>query len=139
MSNGSNSAAKAAQADRRIAPREKLEPIQVRGLTSLDHKTQVSRNAHIVDASTTGFLMHVARKDLVPKEFREALALTELEGDRVILTIDPLNLEIAGKIARTRRLNKDMYEICVDFSADAPEYWRAALVDMLPRRHDYED
>lgn len=131
--------AKAVKVERRVAPREKLQPIQVRGLTSLDHKTQVSRVAHIVDASTTGFLLHVMRKDIVPKEFREALALTELEGDRVILTIDLLNLEIAGKIARTRRLNKDMYEICVDFSADAPEYWRAALIDMLPRSHDFTD
>jgi hypothetical protein len=134
-----NQAAKALKYDRRVAPREKFQPIQVRGLTSLDHKTQVARNAYIMDASVTGFLLHIDRKDLVPKEYRDALALTALEGDRVILMIDPLNLEIAGKIARTRRLNKDMYEICVDFSSDAPEYWRAALIDMLPRSHDFTD
>lgn len=135
MSNGSQ-AAKALK-ERRVAPREKLKPIQVRGLTSLDHKTQLSRNAYIMDASVTGFLLHVDRKDIIPKEFRDSLSIAQLEGDRVILMIDPLNLEIAGKIARTRRLNKDTYEICVDFSADAPEYWRAALVDMLPRTQDF--
>ncbi len=138
MANG-NHAAKALKDDRRIAPREKFQPIQVRDLTSLDHKTQVARIAYIMDASVTGFLLHVERKDLVPKEYRDALALTPIEGDRVILMIDPLNLEIAGKIARTRRLNKEMYEICVDFSADAPEYWRAALIDMLPRSHDFTE
>lgn len=125
-------------ADRRVAPREKVEPIQVRALTSLDHKTQLSRTAQIVDASTSGFKLHVARKDLIPKQFREALSLSEIEGDQVILNIEPLNLEIGGQIARTKRINKDTYEIIIDFSNDAPEYWREALIDMLPRSSDFE-
>lgn len=124
--------------DRRNSPREKVEPIPVRGLMSIDHKTQLSRVAQIVDASTTGFLLHVARKDLIPEQFRDALSISALEGDQVILLIDPLNLEVSGKIARTKRLNKETYEIVVDFSDDAPEYWREALIDMLPRASDYE-
>lgn len=135
VADGSNPAAKA---DRRYAPREKFEHIQIRGLTSLDHKTLVSRLGHIVDASKTGFLLHVPRENLVPKHLRESLSLAELEGDKVILTIEPLNLEIGGKIARTRRINKETFEICVDFSDDAPEYWREALLDMLPRASDFE-
>lgn len=125
--------------DRRGAPREKLAPIPIKGLTSLDHRTMLSRVGHIVDASKTGFMLQVARKDLVPKQFRESLSLSELEGDGVILTIEPLDLEIGGTIARTRRIGKDVYEICVDFSDDAPEYWREALIDMLPRGSDYKD
>lgn len=128
-----------AYSEKRFSPREKLEPIQVRGLMSLDHKTQLSRVGHIVDASTTGFLLHVSRKDLMPQKFRDALSISDLEGDQVILTIEPLHLEISGKIARTKRLNKEIYEIVVDFSEDAPEYWREALIDMLPRASDYED
>ena len=125
-------------AERRVAPREKFQPIEIRGLTSLDHKTLVSRQGHIVEASTVGFVIQLSRKDLVPKEFREALSLSELEGDQVILLIDLLNLEIGGRIARTRRINKEVYEICVDFSENAPEYWREALVDMLPRASDFD-
>jgi hypothetical protein len=52
--------------------------------------------------------------------------------------IDPLHLEIGGRIARTKRVNKDLYEIVVDFSSDAPEYWRECLLEMLPRAEDYE-
>ena len=133
-----NRESRAAQRDRREAPREKLNPIEIRGLTSLDHLTLLSRTGHIVDASKTGFLLHVSRKNLVPQKFRETLSLDELVGDRVILMIDPLNLEIGGCIARTKRLNKETYEIVVDFSSDAPEYWREALLDMLPRGSDYE-
>jgi len=140
MADGGRAAAKAALkmnvSDRRVSPRE-LDPIQIKGLTSLDHKTLLSRTGHIIDASATGFLLHVARKDLVPQRFRENLSLSELEGDQIILTIDPLQLEIGGKIVRTKRLTKELYEIVVDFSSDAPEYWREALLEMLPRASDY--
>jgi hypothetical protein len=100
--------------------------------------TLLSRIGHIVDASKTGFLLHVERKNLVPKKFRETLSLAELEGDRVILMIEPLNLEITGKIIRSKRITKELYEIVIDFSDDAPEYWRECLVEMLPRASDYE-
>lgn len=124
--------------DRRYAPREDLKPIQIRGFTSLDHMTLLARIGHIVEASKSGFLLHVERKDLVPKQFRETLSLADLEGDRVMLMIDPMNLEIGGRIARTQRISKDLYEIAIDYSDDAPEYWRECLLDMLPRASDFE-
>lgn len=124
--------------DQRVAPREKVEPIEIRGFTSLDHMTLVSRHGHIVEASITGFLLQVERKEIVPKEFKNQLSLDGLIGDKVILMIDPMNLEIAGRIARTKRLTKDLFEIAIDYSEDAPEYWREILVDMLPRGRDYE-
>jgi hypothetical protein len=125
--------------DRRYAPRENLDPIEIRGLTSLDHKTLLSRTGCIVEASKNGFLLQITRKDLVPPEFKDALSLSEFEGDQVILMINPMNLEIGGRIARTKRLSKDVFEIAVDYSADAPEYWREILLEMLPRGRDYVD
>lgn len=124
--------------DRRYNPREELEPIEIRGFTSLDHMTLLSRSGLIVDASKTGFLLHVERKELVPKQFRDTLSIDVLVGDKVILMIDPLNLEIGGKIARTKRVSKDLYEIAIDFSEDAPEYWRECLLDLLPRPGDLD-
>lgn len=124
--------------ERRTGSREELAPILIRGFTSLDHMTLLSRTGAIVEASTTGFLVHVERKELVPKQFRENLSIDALNGDRIILLIEPLNLEISGKIARTRRVKKDVYEIAIDFTDDAPAYWRECLIDMLPRNIDYQ-
>ncbi len=135
MSKKTNAAVKM---ERRVAPREKLQqPIPVTGLTSLDHKVLLSRSGHIVDASKTGFLLIVDRKSLVPQKYRDALSIAEIEGDQMILVIEPMDLEIGGRIVRTKRLDKETYEICVDYSDDAPEYWREALMDMLPRASDY--
>jgi len=124
--------------ERRIAPREELDPIQIRAFTSLDHMTLLSRKGAIVEASTTGFLLQIERKELVPKQFQKELSLDALLGDKVMLMIDAMNLEIGGKIARTKRITKDLFEVAIDYSEDAPEYWREILVDMLPRGRDYE-
>ena len=113
--------------------REDVHPIRIAGFMSLDHLTMIARDGHIVDASITGFLLRIERKALLPKRFREALSLDSLNGSKVLLRLDELNLEIGGTIARTRRPNKDMFEIAVDFSDDAPEYWRQCLLDLLPR------
>lgn len=124
--------------ERRIAPREAMDPIQIRAFTSIDHMTLLSRKGAIVEVSTTGFLLQIDRKELVPKQFQKELSLDALLGDQVILMIDVMNLEIGGKIARTKRVTKDLFEVAIDYSEDAPEYWREILVDMLPRGTDFE-
>lgn len=126
-------AKKSGEPKQRIAPRQKMEQLEITGFTSLDHMTLLSRAGFIVDASSSGFLIHVGRKDLVPKQFREKLSIEALEGDQVLLTIPLMNLEISGKIARTKRINKDIYEIAIDYSDDSPEYWRELLLEMLPK------
>ena len=126
-------------AERRTAPREKVDPIEIRGLMSLDHMTLLSRSGQIVDASATGFLMLLKREQIVPKMFKESLSLAELDGDRIMMTIDALNLELGGTIVRTKRITKDTFEIVVDFSSDAPDYWRECLFELLPRSTDYSD
>ncbi len=115
------------------ALRENLEPLPIRGLTSIDHMTLLARRGWLVEASTTGFLLEIERKDLAPKTFRDSLSLKELEGDKVYLMIDAMNLEIGGTIARTHRMTKDRWQIAIDFREDAPEYWRECLVELLPR------
>lgn len=115
------------------ALREDLEPLSIRGLTSIDHMTLLARRGLLVEASTTGFLLEVERRDLAPKAFRDSLSLKELEGDKVYLMIDEMNLEVGGTIARTHRVNKDRWQIAIDFREDAPEYWRECLVELLPK------
>lgn len=125
-------------AEKRVAPRTELEPIEITAFTSLDHLTMLSRAGQIVEASKTGFCVHVRRKDLVPKQFREVLSLKGLEGGRVMLTLAEMGLEISGTIKRTARLGKDIFEIGIDYSEDAPEYWRECLLDLLPRPGGFE-
>ncbi len=117
--------------ERRISKREEVEPIEIKSFTSLDHLTLISRTGHIIDASRTGFLLRLSRSDLVPKQFRENLSLSVLNDTRVMLTIANMNLELSGRITRTKRLDKDFYEIAVDYSEDAEDYWRDLLFEML--------
>ena len=133
MKNGKSKAAPAAATRGDRALRENLEPIPIRSLTSIDHMTLLARSGWIVEASTTGFLIEIERRALAPKVFRDSLSLSELEGDKVYLMIDAMNLEIGGTITRTHRLTKDRWQIAIDFREDAPEYWRECLVELLPK------
>lgn len=121
---------KKARAEQR-AKRESVESIEIKNFTSLDHLTQLARSGDIVDASATGFLLHVKRSALLPKQFRDQLSLDSLKESRVMLTIANMNLEISGRVARTKRVDKETFEIAIDFSEDSPEYWRELLFDML--------
>lgn len=126
-------------AEKRIAPRQDLEPLKISQFTSLDHRTIVARSGAIVEASKTGFCLQINRKDLVPKQFRESLSLQALEGDKILLKVEQMDLELSGTIKRTTRKGKDIFEIGIDYSEDAPEYWRECLLDLLPKPGEMND
>ena len=118
--------------NKRVAPRKELTPLGVSSVSSLENLTKLARGGQIVEASTSGILLIVKRDDLVPTALRKNLTLDSLVGDKVLLHLPDLNLEISGKIARTRFLGKEGYELGIDYTDDAPEYWRECLVDLLP-------
>jgi len=120
------------KSERRIANRKAVNMIRVENLASLEPFMMISKSAELVDVSSTGFLLHVSRNALVPKQLRANLSLTTLEGERVMLKIADMELEIDGTISRTRFIGRGLFEIAIDLSEDAPEYWRECLVDLLP-------
>lgn len=122
--------------ERRTAQRKPINMIRVENLASLDPFMVICKSAELVDASTSGFLLHVHRNHLVPKQLRSNLSLTVLEGEKVMLKIADMELDLDGTISRTRFIGGGLFEIAVDLSSDAPEYWRECLVDLLPGSDD---
>jgi recombinational DNA repair ATPase RecF len=52
--------------------------------------------------------------------------------------LDDLDLILEGTITRTRFLGKGVFEVGVDYSDTAPDYWRECLVDLLPQPNELE-
>ena len=123
--------------EQRISKRKALDPIHIDSLTSLDHFSLLARRGRIVDASATGFLLHIKHKDLVPKVLRENLSIDCIVNEHVKLSITEMNLEIDGKVTRTRLIGNKTFEIAVDFSDAAPEYWRECLLELLPNQGEF--
>lgn len=117
---------------RRVAPRKQVTPVLVEYLTSLDDFTKIARSCDVVEASSTGLLLHIRRDSLLPPALRRNLSLDCLIGDRVFMRLEHMNLEISGIVARTQLLGKAGFLLAVDYSEDAPEYWRECLIDLLP-------
>lgn len=112
--------------------RRDLEPIRVDSITSLDWVSPIARGGSIVNASASGFKLILHRTDFVPKYLRSNLSLDSLIGERVLIFIRDMNLEISGSVARTKHIGSGEFELAVDFSEDAPQYWRECLLDLLP-------
>ncbi|WP_253715776.1 hypothetical protein [Bdellovibrio bacteriovorus] len=116
-----------------MAPRKEVSPIHITHLTSLDDFAKIAKNCEIIEASSTGLLLQVKRDDLIPTALRKNLSLDVLVGDRVFMHLEEMNLEISGVITRTTLSGKKGFQIAVDYSDEAPEYWRECLMDLLPQ------
>ena len=122
-----------AQRKHRAAPRKELEPLTLDSFSSLENLQKFAQHGEVVEASSTGILLKFKRDDFVDKELRSNLSIDSLVGTTVFFNIHEMNLEISGKVARTKFLGKkEGYLVAGDYSADAPEYWRECLMDLLP-------
>jgi hypothetical protein len=119
--------------EKRVSERIETSAVTVKNLTSLDHAEVIAKSAILIDASHTGFLLHVSRPDLLAKFARESLTLNEILGSKVILLLEQMNLELSGTVVRTKRINKSLFEVAIDYTDEAPDYWRECLIDLLPR------
>lgn len=128
----------ATQLNRRTSPRKEVEPLRVSNIASLDNLARLARYAEIVEASSSGLLLHIRREDLIPQSLKSSLTLDSLVGDRVFIHLEDMNLEISGHIRRTKLIGKKGYIIAMDYSTDAPEYWRECLMDLLPTPGELE-
>ena len=126
-------------AERRIAARKIVDYIHVAELTSLSSYSVIAHEGVIVDASQSGMLLRIDRQKLVPKEFRENLAMTGLIGHQVVMYLPQMNLDLDGTVTRADHIGKGRFEIAITFSADVPEYWRDCLVDLLPAPGEMPD
>lgn len=116
----------------RSAPRKDLIPVLVSSISSLETLSKIAREAEIVQASSSGFLVLLKRENLVPLNLRRNLSLEALLGSKVILQLPQMNLQVSGTIVRTQLVGKTGYELAIDYSEDAPDYWRECLFDLLP-------
>lgn len=122
----------ALRTNKRNASRKEIATLSVTSLTSLDNLAKLAKNLKVIEASASGILLKVERKNLIPVSLKRNLTLDALVGNRVFIKLEEMNLEICGTIARTKLLGKEGFHIAIDYSDDAPEYWRECLMDLLP-------
>lgn len=119
--------------DKRISFRHNISPLEIHGMISIANLTPICDFGTIVEASATGFKLIVKRDDLCSAEHKGTMNLDALKGTEVSLYIPIMDLDITGHVARTKYVSNKEFEIGIDYSSDAPEYWRECLCDLLPR------
>jgi hypothetical protein len=124
--------------DRRSSARKNVDFIQVNDLTAISDYSVIAKYGQIINASTTGFLLEIDRKDLIPEELKNNLTLEATMGQQVVLYLPQMNLDLDGTIVRASHAGRGKFVIAVDFSPEVPEYWRACLIDLLPAPGEIE-
>ena len=116
----------------RSAPRKDLAKLTIDSMLACDSLQKLAAYGQITEASSSGILIKIKRTDFVAKDLKSNLNIDFLVGKEVYFRIHEMDLEISGKIARTKFLGKEGFLLAIDYSQDAPEYWRECLMDLLP-------
>jgi hypothetical protein len=117
----------------RVSSRHNIQPLEIHGMISIANLTPICDFGHIVEASSSGFKLIVKRDDFCQSEHKSTMNLDKLNGTAISLYIPIMDLDITGQVTRTKYVSNKEFEIGIDYSSDAPEYWRECLCDLLPR------
>jgi hypothetical protein len=118
--------------EKRAAPRKEVCPLTISSISIVESMAKIARTGMVVNASSKGVLIQIKRNQIIPRVLKNTLSLDMLIGDAVVIKIEEMNLEIFGRISRTKLLGKQGFELAIDYSAEAPLYWRECLIDLLP-------
>ncbi len=119
--------------ERRSNQRKYIQHLDVERIVNNETLKKICNKAQIVDTSINGFLLLIARKDLLTNDLKGNLTLDVLKGMSISLYMHQMELELDGVISLTRHKGKGMFEVLVNFSSDTPRYWRECLIDLLPQ------
>ena len=125
--------------ERRQEERKQIETLEVSNIVNSETLKKVCKRAQIIDTSIKGFLLLVAREDLISNDLKGNLTLDSMRGMSLSLYVEQMELELDGVIGITRHRGKGMFEVLVNFSSDTPRYWRECLMDLLPQPGELDD
>lgn len=127
------------RSEKRYFDRKDLEPLAIQGLISISDLTPIADGGILVEASISGFRLEICRDDLCDPLLKENLTIENIEGLQVSIFIPAMDLDITGLVTRTKYKGDNTFEIGIDYTSDAPEYWRECLCDLLPSPGEFFD
>lgn len=122
----------------RKSSRKKTHPIQLSKIVLGNNQIRFASGGALVEVSSNGFKIILNRDELCIQKYRQQLNLDDLVGEEIWIHLLDLDLVIDGIVKRTKFLGKGVFEIGIDYSHTAPDYWRDSLVDLLPNPQEFD-
>ncbi|MCX7674680.1 MAG: hypothetical protein N2Z70_02470 [Bdellovibrionaceae bacterium] len=123
----------------RRSPRKAVYPLAISGLRLTRSGLLLSNEAYFVEVSEHGFKLLMQRKKVSYPSLRDKLDWSGLVGQGLRIWVEDFDLELEGTIKRVRHLGRGEFEIGVDYTANAPDYWRSCLTELLPRPDEVDE
>jgi hypothetical protein len=124
--------------NRRQYDRKLLDPIHVTEIKAPGKSIVLAHHGTILNASASGLLIRILCSDLNAEILRHTIPLHTLEGEPVTMTILEMALDIDGRVVRAHQSAPEWYDIAIDFTDNAPPYWRECLAELLPSLGEIE-
>lgn len=118
--------------NRRESDRKVVDAVYFSELSDLGTSEVLASSGHIVDASSSGFLI-LFHRDHSHENLKGTLSFDHLLDSHVSLYLPQMEIDLDGKITRTKHIGKGYFEIGIAFSEDTPVFWRECLKDLLPQ------
>lgn len=122
----------------RKSARKKTHPIELSKVVLGINQVRFASGGNLIEVSSSGFKITLNRNELSIQKYRNQLNLDDLVGEEIWIHLNDLDLVIDGTVTRTRFLGKGLFEVGIDYSYTAPDYWRDSLVDLLPNPHEFD-
>lgn len=125
--------------EKRYFDRKEVDPLAIQGLIAIKDLTPIADGGFLMEASPSGFRLEIKRDELCDPLLKNNLTIEDIEGLQVSIFIPAMDLDITGIVARTKYAGDSTFEIGIDYTSDAPEYWRECLCDLLPEPGEYNN
>ena len=123
----------------RRSTRKAVYPLTISALRLTRTGLLLSHEGYFVEVSEHGFKLLLHRKKILYPGLREKLDWSGLVGQSLRIFLEDLDLELEGTIKRIRHLGRGEFEMGVDYTANAPDYWRSCLAELLPKPNEVDE
>lgn len=113
-------------------PKEKTG-VKATSIALSHEESLIVKKAVVSEVSPKGFNLTFNYQDLIMDSLKFQWGLHTLWYKNIDIYIPDMEMDIEGKVIGAKRLEQGKFEVNIEFSQEAPVYWRECLFELWPK------
>ena len=111
-----------------------LKGIKVASIALAEEEKLVVKKAFVSNLSPLGFKLVFHNQNFISDSLKFHLHFYALLQKELCMYIPDMEMDLDGIVTDVRYLEDGKWEVSIEFSPSAPQYWRECLCDLWPDR-----
>ena len=111
-----------------------LKGIKATSIALAEEEELVVKKAFVSHLSPLGFKLICHSKNFITETLKFQMSCYALWQKELYMYIPDMNLDLEGIVTHVRYIQNGRWEISIEFSPSAPQYWRECLSDLWPTK-----